>query len=185
MVYYVLTLFNFLSTKWKFSGILRNFIIHLRSYFSSSLQHSTRQSSGQITFGSADTSNCANNWQFVSLIANDNSASNQPMGAWRFPITGIKIGDTFTKHMFQVASLGTDDFFLRVPEPIFAELVQITKATYVDEKINGIPVYSVNCESVDALPPITIEIGENDYTVLASTYVIKVSLALKQAREIK
>ncbi|KAI1726182.1 eukaryotic aspartyl protease domain-containing protein [Ditylenchus destructor] len=140
---------------------------------SSSLQHSTRQSSGQITFGSADTSNCANNWQFVSLIANDNSASNQPMGAWRFPITGIKIGDTFTKHMFQVASLGTDDFFLRVPEPIFAELVQITKATYVDEKINGIPVYSVNCESVDALPPITIEIGENDYTVLASTYVIK------------
>ncbi|KAI1732671.1 eukaryotic aspartyl protease domain-containing protein [Ditylenchus destructor] len=136
-------------------------------------QPRTRQSSGQITFGSADNSNCANNWQFISLIASDKSASNQPMGGWRFPITGVKIGDTFSKHMFQVAALHSDDSFLRVPEAIFSELVQITKATYVDEKINGIPGYSVNCESVDALPPITLEIGENNYTVLASTYVVK------------
>ncbi|KAH7694142.1 hypothetical protein AAVH_38817, partial [Aphelenchoides avenae] len=111
---------------------------------------------GRITFGGKNTQDCGDKWV---TLQSDFEAD------WSLALNSITSGEK--------AELSTSSPFLEVPLWDFRPVVNAMGGAFNDD----LDLYTVDCNKIDSLPPITISLGSGFalvYDVKAQDYVAKI-----------
>ncbi len=135
-----------------------------KSVFSFYLNRDTTASpGGEIIFGGSDPAHYRGNFTYVPI---------ENTGFWQFAMDGVGVGHRkphYCKNGCQaVADTGTT--YITGPSAKIEKLNEKIGATSI-----GDGQYSVDCESIDQLPVITIYIGGKGFSLTGDQYILKIS----------
>ncbi|KAI6220737.1 Eukaryotic aspartyl protease [Aphelenchoides besseyi] len=117
-------------------------------------------STGVLTVGSADTTNCNSNWVYVPVVKS---------GYWEVPVTSFRFG-TYARNSLSghTAIFSTLISYMIVPADIFTAIRPLVRQVVFDYSFTH---NLVNCEDRHKFPNFTLTISGIQFTVTPNEYI--------------
>ncbi|XP_062975341.1 renin [Elgaria multicarinata webbii] len=123
-------------------------------------RNSELNTGGEIILGGSDPSYYTGDFHYVSISRE---------GYWHIGLKGVSVGsEMLFCHEGCTASIDTGTSFITGPASSVAVLMRAIGATLVEES-----TYVVECKKIHLLPDISFHLGDRDYTLSGSAYVLQ------------